>query len=108
MGKQYYEIVYFVNELLDTYKNDDQGSRNSRHYERLAYHKGILPRTALTRLRCKQVIQYMTIKIVAIFVKQLTVTVTPAYEPESNIICRQACEGLEQRKSIMGLEKFQK
>ena len=22
MGKQYYEIVYFVNELLETYKND--------------------------------------------------------------------------------------
>ena len=50
----------------------------------------------------------MTIKIVAIFVKQLTITVTPDAEPESNITCRQAGEGLEQRKSIMGLEKFQK
>ena len=50
----------------------------------------------------------MTTNVVTIFVKQLTVTVTPAYEPESNIICRQAGEGLEQRKSIMGLEKFQK
>ena len=50
----------------------------------------------------------MTTNVVTIFVKQLTVTVAPDADPESNITCRQACEGLEQRKSIMGLEKFQK
>ena len=29
MGKQYYEIVYFVNELLDTYKNTKEKSIQS-------------------------------------------------------------------------------
>ena len=26
MGKQYYEKAYFISELLDTYKNDDDSS----------------------------------------------------------------------------------
>ena len=38
---------------------------------------------SFTRLRCKQVIQYMISKIAAIFGNQLTETVTPDADPES-------------------------